>query len=287
MTGSGDRVSIGAFAANTQLSAKALRHYDALGLLTPAAVDPRTGYRRYDPQQYDRARRISLLRAIGMPLARIEAILDLDSAAAAMAIQTYWQDVEGEHASRRMLTRYLLDVLSGRSGTMYDIYIRELPERQVASILGHILVGDLARFIGDSHQRIMTRLHQTGAPLAGPPMVLYHGGVSETSDGPVEAVVPFHGEVGPSAEFEVRIEPAHREAYTRITKRQVRYPEILQAYDAVFEWLTQRRASITGPSRECYFVPRPWPEVGDDELAVDIAFPFVDPTPDEPQEVKT
>lgn len=43
MTESDDRLTIGAFAANTRLSAKALRHYDALGLLVPATADPRTG----------------------------------------------------------------------------------------------------------------------------------------------------------------------------------------------------------------------------------------------------
>lgn len=39
------RLSIGAFAQESGLSPKALRLYDDLGLLAPADVDPRTGYR--------------------------------------------------------------------------------------------------------------------------------------------------------------------------------------------------------------------------------------------------
>ena len=40
-------MSIGRFARLTGLTVKALRHYDEVGLLRPAAVDPGTGYRSY------------------------------------------------------------------------------------------------------------------------------------------------------------------------------------------------------------------------------------------------
>jgi DNA-binding transcriptional MerR regulator len=43
---SGDLLSIGVFALVSGLSINALRHYDDLGLLRPAVVDPLTGYRR-------------------------------------------------------------------------------------------------------------------------------------------------------------------------------------------------------------------------------------------------
>ena len=42
-----DLLNIGAFALATGLTIPALRHYDEVGLLKPAAVDPDTGYRRY------------------------------------------------------------------------------------------------------------------------------------------------------------------------------------------------------------------------------------------------
>jgi effector-binding domain-containing protein len=51
-----DLVSIGAFARRSRLSLKALRLYDELGLLTPARVDPETGYRSGEPM-YDVATR--------------------------------------------------------------------------------------------------------------------------------------------------------------------------------------------------------------------------------------
>ena len=48
---------IGRFARLTGLTVKALRHYDEVGLLRPAAVDPDTGYRSYAPDQFDVRRR--------------------------------------------------------------------------------------------------------------------------------------------------------------------------------------------------------------------------------------
>jgi DNA-binding transcriptional MerR regulator len=42
-----ERMTIGEFSKRSRLSAKALRLYDELGLLPPAEVDARSGYRLY------------------------------------------------------------------------------------------------------------------------------------------------------------------------------------------------------------------------------------------------
>ena len=44
-------ITIGEFALSTGVSVKALRFYDDRGLLTPAEVDPHSGYRRYSAAQ--------------------------------------------------------------------------------------------------------------------------------------------------------------------------------------------------------------------------------------------
>ena len=68
-------IPIGQFAGLTWLSPKALRIYQMQGLLHPAWIDPRSGYRYYDPSQIATAARISLLRRAGVPLAEIAAFL--------------------------------------------------------------------------------------------------------------------------------------------------------------------------------------------------------------------
>ena len=69
--------------AGSAATPKALRMYDGLGLLSPAAVDAESGYRYYHPDQLERARFVALLRRVGLALARIRAIVDLPPAAAA------------------------------------------------------------------------------------------------------------------------------------------------------------------------------------------------------------
>src|SRR4051794_30603882 len=64
-------VSIGRFARMSGLTIDALRHYDELGLLRPAAVDPDTGYRRYATHQLEDARRIGWLRSLDLPLDQV------------------------------------------------------------------------------------------------------------------------------------------------------------------------------------------------------------------------
>ncbi|WP_410659384.1 MerR family transcriptional regulator [Amycolatopsis sp. lyj-112] len=56
---------IAEFARRCRLPASTLRYYDRVGLLTPAAVDPVTGYRRYLGSQLPTAVTIARLRAAG------------------------------------------------------------------------------------------------------------------------------------------------------------------------------------------------------------------------------
>ncbi|HST64978.1 MAG TPA: MerR family transcriptional regulator [Mycobacteriales bacterium] len=69
-------LGIGALARQSGLSVSALRFYDGAGVLVPASVDPRTGYRRYAVEQVAAARLIARLRRVGLPLASVRALLD-------------------------------------------------------------------------------------------------------------------------------------------------------------------------------------------------------------------
>ena len=74
-------MTIGRFSRLTGLTVKALRHYDELGLLRPAGVDPDTGYRSYSPAQVGRAEWIRTLRRLELPLDDISTLLATDDPA--------------------------------------------------------------------------------------------------------------------------------------------------------------------------------------------------------------
>lgn len=267
-------MTIGEFASRTRLTQKALRLYDAQGLLQPAVVDDRNGYRVYSLDQFPRARRIALLRELGVPLARIAQLIDLDGPSLSEAVRLYWAQEEYDHRARAELARYVINVWKEGTRPMYTIETRDVDAAKVLSISKKVKAPELPSFIPEAISRIVGQLEQQGAKPAGAPVVMYHEPTDADTAGQVEAFVPFDGSVDPVDDFVVRIEPAHREAFTRIPKNQVVYPTILQAYDAVGEWVGTNKATMTGAPREVYFDPRPWEELADDDPAADIVFPF-------------
>jgi DNA-binding transcriptional MerR regulator len=67
--------SIGEFARHGRVSVRMLRHYDSIGLLRPASVDPASGYRFYQASQLAELNRIIALKDLGFTLQQVQAIL--------------------------------------------------------------------------------------------------------------------------------------------------------------------------------------------------------------------
>jgi effector-binding domain-containing protein len=157
---------------------------------------------------------------------------------------------------------------------MYPIETRDVDQVTVLSVSRRVRLPELPEFIPESGIRLFGELNAQNAMPSGPLMVLYHEKPEPDAEALVEVIVPFDGRIEPASDFTVRVEPKHREAYTRITKGEVMSPQIMDAYGAVMEWLETNRATASAPPREVYFDPRPWPDLRDDEPAADIAFPF-------------
>jgi DNA-binding transcriptional MerR regulator len=81
-------LTIGTMARRSGLTTKALRHYDAIGLLRPIDVDAVTGYRRYGAEQVAPARTIRRLRDLDVPLDVIGDLLHADDPAKAAEVLT-------------------------------------------------------------------------------------------------------------------------------------------------------------------------------------------------------
>ena len=68
-------LKIGEFSKLSRISVRMLRHYDEIGLLKPAEIDPFTDYRYYREDQLPIAGRIASLKDLGFSLADIVRIL--------------------------------------------------------------------------------------------------------------------------------------------------------------------------------------------------------------------
>ena len=224
---------IGEFAAASRLSQKALRLYGEKGLLTPAWVDPDSGYRYYGVDQLHAATLIALLRRAGMSLAEIREFLREPTVE---RLEEFERRETDEFAERRRVLRYTRRFL--KEEPMYDVLTRRDGEQAYVSRTKRVLVPDLEPFIVDTFRE----LGRDGA--AGPGFVLYHGPVNAEEDGPVEVCVP-------AGDGDRRL-PAGEVAFTEISGRQCQFPEILGAYDAVYRWAKDNGRDPSGPAREIY-----------------------------------
>ncbi len=69
---------IGEFSKITKTTCRTLRHYEQEGILVPAYIDEKTGYRYYDRSQLAKMSRIVALKNIGLTLKEIKEILSGD-----------------------------------------------------------------------------------------------------------------------------------------------------------------------------------------------------------------
>ena len=149
--------------------------------------------------------------------------------------------------------------------------MRDVPEQLVLTEQGHMQVDKLSTWIGAALGRLAGAAQSIGG-VVGPVFVVYHGEVNEDSDGPVEACVPVSPDAEGSAEVSLRREPEHREAFVRLRKAQVEFPQILSAFDGVAQWIGAQGLEIAASPREIYFTDFMAAAPGDE--VCDVAFPL-------------
>jgi DNA-binding transcriptional MerR regulator len=122
----GDRlVSIGRFSVLTRLSVRALRLYDKQGLLTPARVDPETGYRYYALSQAAVAGSIRLLREMDMPLDEVRSAI-VDRTAVPHLLDRHRERLEQRIAESERALLLLNAFQEGGTTMLTPIEVREV-----------------------------------------------------------------------------------------------------------------------------------------------------------------
>lgn len=131
---------IGDFSRLTLVTVKALRHYDRLGLLKPAEVDPATGYRFYTSAQLPQLNRILALKELGFSLDQIKHLLEaeLSPPQFQQMFRRKEEEVRNQIAVeefRLARLRMMLQQLDHESELpRYDVLIKSVPAMRLASI---------------------------------------------------------------------------------------------------------------------------------------------------------
>ena len=182
---------IGEFSKLSRISIRMLRHYDEIGLLVPEETDPWTGYRRYAAAQLMTANRITALRGLGFSLAETAALLACWEDRTAMETRLLAQRAAVEASIQEALDRLrLLDTTIERlrkdeKQMNYDVTIKTLPERQVASVRQILPCYDREGDLWHIFVRETALLHiQDGDPALC--ISVYHDGEYKEADVDVE-----------------------------------------------------------------------------------------------------
>ncbi|MEQ3552172.1 MerR family transcriptional regulator [Pseudonocardia nematodicida] len=263
---------IGRFSRLCWLSIKALRVYDEAGLLTPAHVDPYSGYRYYLPRQAGTARAIATLRSLDMPLAEIRAVVTESDQDRVRDLLDHHRTVLEQRLDRHrhMLGRVETFIRKGIVMT-YEISTRDIPATDVVGTEFH----SSPEYIGEGCSRaypvLFGALAAAGATPAGPPHLLYH---SVDDDGwRLEAAVPVTGTGGLGALPEGLT--VHRVGGGRaaVTRHVGPYDELGIAYREVEAWIEAQGLASAGT---CYDVYLNDPaEVAPDKLETEIVWPVL------------
>lgn len=131
---------IGEFSKLSRVSIRMLRHYDEIGLIAPDMVDEFTGYRYYSEAQLPVMNRITVLKDMGFSLATIIKILKCYKDPEALKQYLIIRQAEMSEEVREMGRQLqLLETTINRLGKdeavmKYDVTLKTLPERMVASV---------------------------------------------------------------------------------------------------------------------------------------------------------
>lgn len=248
-------LSIGDFSRMTFLSVKALRHYHDLGLLKPAAIDPETGYRRYEVGQIPSAQAIRRLRELGMPLEEVRAVIEASDVGARNAtISTHLGRMEIELERTRATVKSLRLLLDAKAPSPIAVEYRALGPTETLAIRDRVAYSDAFEWLDKAFLELRSAEHGAGVDRVGADAALYSSELLEDEHGEIVAVIPVAAATVTAGRIE-RL-PLPRVEYA-IAVHVGSLDDIDRTYAALGTVVAERAIGVQGPIRENYLVGPP------------------------------
>jgi DNA-binding transcriptional MerR regulator len=249
--------TIGEFAAFGRVSVRMLRHYDAIGLLTPARVDDRTGYRNYSNEQLQLLLRIVELRELGVGLERIAEVLTAEDEPAALrfALERRLGELESSVAAdtaRLARIRRRLRVLEGTEIMSETVTYRPIEAvtvyavRGVAPGMGPEFVGPM---VGPLIEGLDSALARAGRPIIEP-SIFWYDTVEGSENLAVNISYIAESDPRPGDGYDIVNLPAVPNAATVLHRGDM--SGIGDSWSTLVDQLVADGYRMAGPSREVY-----------------------------------
>jgi DNA-binding transcriptional MerR regulator len=240
---------IGDFSRLTQVTVKALRHYDALGLLKPAHIDPDSGYRYYSADQLPRLNRILALKDLGFSLEQIGQLLDAELTADQLRHMLELrqaevrQQIADEQIRLARIEARLDQIERGAASNRYDVVLKRIEERPVASLRDTL---PSRSAIIDLFRELFVVQRQHGWAYTSP-TVLWHEAEFHDVEVDAEATIGTEDLIATSGRVVGRVLPAVETMACVVHEGP--HETVSLACETLLNWIDANGYELAGPER--------------------------------------
>ncbi|MEV8402093.1 MerR family transcriptional regulator [Streptomyces niveus] len=249
--------TIGDFARHGRVSARMLRHYDAIGLLRPAHTDSFSGYRHYTAAQLAQLNRVIALKDLGFTLQQVREILEdrvspqelrgmlmlrRAELAAAMAANA---------ATLAQVEARLRSIESEGHMPTEDVVVKTVPAVRVAeltSVAASYEPRDIGPVIVPLYEELFRRLEAAGVAATGPGVARYEDAPEGNGAVVVHAGVTVSADPAPGQDFEILDLPPIERAATIVHRGSM--DTIMPTAQILARWIDTGDHRSAGYARE-------------------------------------
>ncbi|MGW1840287.1 MerR family transcriptional regulator [Streptomyces sp. NPDC002067] len=251
--------TIGDFARHGRVSVRMLRHYDALGLLRPARIDPVNGYRLYEAAQLARLNRVLALKDLGFTLQQVQKILDEAVGTEQLRGMLRLRQAELEAAQAAATARLervgarLRSIENEGQMSTDEVVVKRIPPVRVAELSAtadNFAPEVIGPVVGPLFDELCHRLDRAGVAPADPSIAYYEAAPGAGEAVLVHAAIPVTA--APDAPHGLTIVdlPAVENAATIVHRGSM--DTVLPTAQTLARWIDANGYHSAGYARELY-----------------------------------
>lgn len=238
---------IGEFSKLTNLTVRALHHYEEMELLTPDKIDDTTKYRYYSAQQLSTVNKIKMLQQIGLSLKDIKDVIKSNDIT---LLEYHYElreieihnELEELKKNQNIIKLYKEKMKEGNYMEKYNVALRHIPARRVMGI--RKIVSSYA-----NEQDLWTKLYEEltnqkvkmDNPIFG--MSIYHDIEYKESDIDIELQSNIIGDYNDTDDVKFYEAPEFTMASVTFNGSYEQMPNVTQA---IATWIEANNYTITG-----------------------------------------
>lgn len=239
---------IGDFSKLTNLTVRALHHYEKLEILLPEKIDNFSNYRYYSAKQLEQVNKIKMLQEIGLSLKTIKKMLEEDDLRFLelhyeLRMSEIQEEIDELLKKQAIVKMYQEKIKERNCMEKYSVTLNTIPERNVMAIRKNIpTYEDEHALWNDLHAEFLKQNVKMANPPSG--MTIYHDEEYKETDIEIEIQSNIVGDYHDTDSVKFFIAPEFLMASVIFNGNFGQMPEVTQA---LASWIEANQYEITGP----------------------------------------